>query len=299
VDQAIAQYGLVEGDRIGHGLSLGVEPKDWATRAGRIPVIMEERLFDLVWEWSWYGKQWCQPDGGRAIYLQREIEKLSGLIFGFSISPFDLEKLMKDLCDTLMLDSVSFPEGKYLSCDFENCNGRRCEGDGGSICRTWLLHLYLTKVRIFQAGRKVMWIDPFNEANILAVLQSELRRKIGALGIVVEVNPTSNLLIGDLSELSKHPLWRLRPPTDDGDAPPVSVCIGSDDPVIFGTSLPEEYQSLCDAMILAGLSEEEARQWIDRTRQTGLESRFTLPRSRRGSIVLTFNTQNPSQPMPI
>ena len=299
VDQAIEQYGLLEGDRIGHGLSLGVEPKDWATRAGRIPVIMEERLFDLVWEWSWYGKQWCQPDGGRAVYLQREIEKLSERIFALTLTPFDLEKLMQDLCNTSMLGSVGFPEGKSCMCDFENCNGLRCSGDGGSICRTWLLHRYLTSVSLFQTGRQVMWIDPFNEANVLAVLQSELRRKLGALGIVVEVNPTSNLLIGDLSDLSKHPLWRLRPPTDDGDAPPVSVCIGSDDPVIFGTSLPEEYQSLCDAMILAGLSEEEARQWIDRTRQTGLESRFTLPRSRRGSIVMTFNTQNPSQPMPI
>jgi len=299
VDQAIQHFGLVEGDRIGHGLSLGVDPNDWATRAGRIPVLKEERLFDLVWEWSWYGKQWCQPDGGRAVYLQREIARLSEQIFGLSITPFDLEKLLQDLCNTSMLDNVGFPAGQSLQCNFENCDGRRCNEYGGGICRLWLLHRYLTSVSLFQSGRQVMWLDPFNEAGVLSILQSELRRKVGSLGIVVEVNPTSNLLIGDLSELKKHPLWRLRPPRDEGDAPPVSICIGSDDPVIFGTSLPEEYQSLSDAMILSGLSEEEARQWLDRTRQTGLESRFTLPRSQRGSIIMMFNIDYPSELMPI
>ena len=49
-------------------------------------------------------------------------------------------------------------------------------------------------------ARKIIWIDPADEADILATLQADLRRKVGARGITVEVNPTSNLLIGDLDE---------------------------------------------------------------------------------------------------
>jgi len=71
------------------------------------------------------------------------------------------------------------------------------------------------------------------------------------------VNPTSNLLIGNLGDLTVHPLWRLRPPREGDGAPPVSVCIGSDDPVVFGSNLRQEYQILCDAMTLAGLSDED------------------------------------------
>ena len=44
----------------------------------------------------------------------------------------------------------------------------------------------------------------------------------------------------------------------------------------FNSALPQEYQCLWDAMKLAGLSDEEARQWLDRTRPCSLENRFTL-----------------------
>ncbi len=112
------------------------------------------------------------------------------------------------------------------------------------------------------------------------------------------MNPTSNLLIGDLHDLTSHPLWRLRPPREAvGCGPPVSVCIGSDDPVTFGTELRQEYQLLHDSLLLSGFSDEEARRWIDRTRASGLESRFSVPRTRRYSLRY-FRSRN-SSPEPI
>jgi hypothetical protein len=56
----------------------------------------------------------------------------------------------------------------------------------------------------------------------------------------------------------------------------LSICIGSDDPLTFATTLPHEYQLLFDALILMGRSHEEAVKWIDNTRETGMQSRFTL-----------------------
>jgi hypothetical protein len=96
--------------------------------------------------------------------------------------------------------------------------------------------------------------------------------------VVVEVNPSSNLLIGDLRDLERHPLWRLSPPRDSALTPPLSVCIGSDDPVTFATTLREEYQRLIDALVMGGHSQEEAERWLDRVREQGRTSRFTLPR---------------------
>lgn len=146
--------------------------------------------------------------------------------------------------------------------------------------RPTLLEIWLTNAEVFNRGREIVWVEPAEERLALAYLQAELRHKLGRLGIVVEINPTSNLLIGDLEDLTRHPMWRLRPPRPlKRDIPPVSVCIGSDDPLTFNSNLRQEYQCLADAMTLAGLSEEESRIWLDRTRAAGLESRFTVPRA--------------------
>ncbi len=70
-------------------------------------------------------------------------------------------------------------------------------------------------------------------------------------------------------------MWRLRPPRGDGDAPAVPVCIGSDDPITFATTLPAEYQLVEDALREAGLSATEATAWIEETRRQGMASRFS------------------------
>jgi hypothetical protein len=61
------------------------------------------------------------------------------------------------------------------------------------------------------------------------------------------------------------------------DVSPLSVCIGSDDPLTFATTLPHEFQLLFDALILREYSHEEAMKWIDEARGAGMQSRFTLP----------------------
>ncbi|MGH8657203.1 MAG: hypothetical protein ACREV4_01580 [Gammaproteobacteria bacterium] len=265
VDEAVRRLGLREGDRIGHGLALGVEPREWAERAGRIPMAREERLFDLAWEWAWYAHESIDPPSGRAPMLEREIARLSKEVFDASVSPFDFEMFVDLLYNERWLSLTAFPNGLAR---------RR-----GRLDRPVPVpERYLRDPAVFMQGREIEWVDPSLEGEVLVLLQAGIRQKLGQRGIAVEVNPSSNLLIGDLSDLTRHPLWRLRPPRSSGDAPPVSVCIGSDDPLTFATKLPQEYQLLHDALVLAGLSEAEAACWLDETRETGLRNRFTLPR---------------------
>jgi hypothetical protein len=263
VDEAVEGFELRSGDRIGHGIALGVDARDWARRAGRLPMICEERLWDLVWEWSWYGQGGHSREPGRHSFLDREIAALSERVFGRPFSPYELELVNRDLHRPGALRAIGFPNG--LSPDSVVFDKRQKR-----------LYDYLSDALLFRRGREYVWVDTASEGEVLASLQAELRQKVGALGLTVEVNPTSNLLIGNLGDLTVHPLWRLRPPREVDGAPPVSVCIGSDDPVVFGSNLRQEYQILLDAMTLAGLSDEEARQWLDRTRASGMETRFTL-----------------------
>ena len=116
-----------------------------------------------------------------------------------------------------------------------------------------------------------------SEVGALYSLQDALRRAVGARGLVVEVNPSSNLLIGDLLDLRNHPILRLHPPEPLPDAPPpVPIAVGSDDPITFSTYLLREYSLLHEAALTAGFPERVVHEWLARIRQTGMDARFTV-----------------------
>lgn len=261
-DEAIRRFEIRSNDRIGHAIALGMDPEDWARKAGQVPVRRETRLLDLAWEWSWASREGVLA-GGRHRQVEREMARLSELVFGKPVQPYELERLIEDLHDESELRAVGFCDGLPVMPELEPWSSRH------------LLLRYLTDQSLFQCGQEIEWVDPSAESAVLTDIQASVRQKLGARGIAVEVNPSSNLLIGDFTDLTRHPLWRLYPPKASAGASPVSICIGSDDPLTFATCLPEEYQFVFDALLLAGLSDEEALDWVDRVRRSGLEHRFT------------------------
>lgn len=273
VDEAVRYLGLCEGDRIGHGVALGIDATRWCRAAGRLPVMREERLLDLSWEWTCYSRFEVAADVDRLAWIEREVPRLSDAMFGERLTPYDVECLVSQLHREDALRRLGFPSGNAFSFDDEIDDGA---DDWKQAERR--VRAYLTSPRLFRAGRAIEWVDPFSEAPAIERLQSYLRHRIASLGLCVEVNPSSNLLIGNLGDLTRHPLWRLRPPRPTPELPPVSICIGSDDPITFATNLRQEYMLLHDAMILADLTYDEAKAWLNDVRQSGLESRFTIPR---------------------
>jgi adenosine deaminase len=114
------------------------------------------------------------------------------------------------------------------------------------------------------------------EVEALTAVQNGLRRGIAQSGIVVEVNPSSNLLIGDLLDLRNHPILRLFPPVPEPDGPPpVMIALGSDDPLTFSTQLLREYTLLHQAASAAGYPERAVQDWLESIRRTGMDARFT------------------------
>lgn len=75
---------------------------------------------------------------------------------------------------------------------------------------------------------------------VRAIEDADLVRKLAGDGIVLEVNPGSNLALGLYPDWAGHPVARLR---DAG----VSVTLSTDDPPYFDTSLPAEYKALAGA----------------------------------------------------
>jgi hypothetical protein len=141
----------------------------------------------------------------------------------------------------------------------------------------------------------VCWVDPENEATAIDRIGTSLREEISHLGLAVEINPTSNLLIGDLSDLNAHPLWRISPPVRDPVTTKLAITIGSDDPIIFNSSLPQEYQRLYDALLLAGLSDADVLAWLDGVRQTGLDRKFTTSVPAHSDDLWVWQDPNPQR----
>ena len=146
------------------------------------------------------------------------------------------------------------------------------------------LERYMTSSGVYRRCREVIWVEAADDHDAVTELQRLVRNRYASTGITIEVNPISNLMVGDLTDLTGHPLWRLAPGLGDEFGATLRMCVGSDDPLPFATNLPEEYQFLYDSLLLAGQSHAAARRWIDQIRETGMESRFTQPMSAVDSV---------------
>jgi hypothetical protein len=285
LDEAINNLGLKNNDRLGHALALGVDPSVWCRRVARVIQAREERLFDLIWEWSWYlGKH--RPKG----YLKNEITRLAGSIFGSidgaSYTPEDLVEFIKLLHDQEALKDQGFPSRPALRARHSRLlaeyDGNRKES---KFRARILLIAYLSDEAVWQRGRIPEEIDVLSDRHeraALCGLQHTLRMKVKSQSLTIEVNPSSNLLVGDLGNFMGHPLWRLRPVTRWSrfrNRPTLRICVGSDDPMTFATRLRHEYQLLCDAIILKGYNRKVAMKWIEGVRKIGIDSKFTLTRN--------------------
>ena len=284
LDDSIRYLGLEENDRIGHAVALGLDPMSWFDRAGRIVQTREERLFDLVWEWDCYADRGVDVESERLAYVEHNIARIGGAIFGdnveISLTPEDLSLFSKLLHREQELKNAGFPDRSwYLTPEATDSKT--------TLYKSWrVMREYLCNTQVWWNGRgqeTIVFDDLEHERVALARLQSALRHRVGKLGLTVEVNPSSNLMVADLGLLEDHPIWRLMPYQPMDDIPPLSVCIGSDDPLTFATTLPHEYQLLFDTIVLSGQSHEVALDWLDKAREAGMRARFTLPRAKNRS----------------
>ena len=276
--------------RLGHAVALGLDPRSWADSVGSILMPAEERLWDLVWEWRLYSRYRIQPEfaaaapPGRVDVVRNQIDALSDQVYGrpgyrveelaeahhllhrFLVPPF---------VDRAVVDGGfgSFTQGaqriRHWTRPSPSVQGARRVGQILATC--------FESEAVFRRGQALIDVAiDSGEVAALAAVQHALRCGMAQNGTVVEVNPSSNLLIGDLLDLRNHPILRLFPPqAEPGDPPPVMIALGSDDPLTFSTQLLREYTLLHQAACAAGYPERVVQDWLDTIRRTGMDARFT------------------------
>ncbi|MBZ4329470.1 hypothetical protein NR800_10725 [Corallococcus interemptor] len=273
------------GGRLGHAIALGLEPQQWAESVGTVMMPAEDRLWDLVFEWRLYSQYRMPPEfraeapPSRTPKVENTLRDLSEFIFGRAIPPAVLAEAHHVL-HQLWCWPVGREDRDLGLTTFTRALGRlRWHEVHQAVHVCHLLEHYREDEAVYRRGQHLVDVAlDSSEVQALRAVQDGMRRGVGARGIVVEVNPSSNLLIGNLMDLRNHPILRLFPPqVQEGAPPPVPIAVGSDDPLTFSTYLLREYSLLYEAAMGAGYPERDVHTWLTHIRQTSMDARFTTP----------------------
>jgi len=246
-----------------------------------VPMTRGERLFDLIW-----ARQRILNNitglNSHLPQIEQELRAIATIVFGRTLQLDELHELFLHLHSTSSLQAAGFPDGAAPL--------------GNLPPQLILLRDWLSDQAVYNRSAEIHCVSTSNDAPLLRGIQDWLRAQIGGTGIVIEINPTSNLLVGNLSDITHHPLWRLSSPDPQKRGNSLRICLGSDDPVTFATNLPEEYQLLADSITRAGHSAQDADRWIEEAREAGITSRFTI--STPGEVSFALKVPPiPSSPM--
>ena len=127
-------------------------------------------------------------------------------------------------------------------------------------------------------------------------LQDAMMREVNSKKLIIETNPSSNVLIGTFKDYCLHPIFRfnnrkLLPHLDSTGGPDkvqLNVCVNTDDLGVFDTNLEFEYALLYEALqkrresseIVSGVSgcrysDNDILDYLDDLREMGLKAVFS------------------------
>ncbi|MEO5366603.1 MAG: hypothetical protein H7831_09665 [Magnetococcus sp. WYHC-3] len=273
---------LRRGERIGHGLILGLDLEWWVKRNPQACIPWGEWWDDLIWEWylihsgqmegDLHGvesdlerlrRKWskqCQESGSKVDCLEA----------GGRVSWHDhyLAYARRYNHDALSRDGLLPEGGEWLSKE-RLLPLRQSQDPVRRMHATYLLD-----PQHWQAGQTLHWLETSKYLERWKRLQSWMVQETNRRGVVVEICPSSNTYISTLNDAAKHPIFQLCPPQKPGLLP---VCVNSDDPLTFNTDVYKEYILLYQSALRQGYPDHVARDWLERLHRMGMDYTF-IPR---------------------
>lgn len=281
--EAVHYFKFHAGDRIGHGLALGTEPLEWYKKNNTVILPRIEALENYVWAYKILSIYSNNQDFTNSQYLRHRINELSKEIVpnyipvenwveaydGLFLAGF--EKLMneyKRVCgDCEECYNNDFDDLKSICHILHKSNNKSTILDKQDILNMYHCAKQNTKMR-----EPIHYKIPEQEIKIVIEVQKILKQMISDKGIVIEANPNSNVTIGDIDILDKHPLYNIS--STNYDYGSILTCINSDNPGIFNTNVINEIGFIYFTMIEKGIGRELCTQWIERLRDCGMKYSF-------------------------
>lgn len=273
--EAVLFLELSHGDRIGHGVALGIDVEKWYQTHGKITLPRQNKLDNIAW----------------MLYMIRHwgIETTTAY---YQELTTEFEKLYLELYEEESPGIKAYMEAWqmrgddpecYFSHDPEEKNIHAITRWGRSRIRDKELYkehakkgdkVYKIYHRYhFDTALKRRALESVTQefkqefkgeyVKLVKQLQVRMRSRIAERGIAVESCPSSNFLISNLDEFKEIPTFQLFPIQENAEEGLIrlNVCINTDDQGVFYTSLTKEYTML--AAIMREAKENGVRKYSD------------------------------------
>lgn len=268
IDEAITFLELRQGDRLGHALALGVDPALHCECKSNVVVMSKQNLLDnmvwLLYRTPELGVS-LQPDQRERI--RQHAERAFEEIYGDAVRRNGWQVSLRDYYDSMLLrgdDPECYRTMKFVQpTPFEDAYGNyalRTTDPRLSFLRAnervvGLYYLYHFGADERRRGLEAICHETgVEEYSLMSDLQEAMMDLVENKGLIIECNPSSNVLIGTFKRYECHPMFRFNHGSlawqglDRHKVHQLKVCINTDDLGIFDTSLEFEY-----AMILRAL----------------------------------------------
>ncbi|WLG16687.1 hypothetical protein [Bacillus cereus] len=265
IDEVIEHFQYRSGDRIGHGIVLGVPAVRWAKKHKVVILPKHEYLDNLLWLWGLNRKH------NLSIHIENlelKILKIAEEVY-MDLEGLDVFKLWKNYRE-------KFNYSNWSNDEAQDCSKVQCPLLKKEHEKRWDLTglKYAQHCSYYneQLSRPIQIEINDDEVATIQSIQDFIKGKISREGIVVETNPSSNIAIGEMEHIFEHYIHNLNQVSSTSDS--IKVTINTDDPIVFNTNISNEYAYIFYSLIEKGFSREQAITWIDKIRKNGITSSF-------------------------
>lgn len=290
LSEAMEFYKLHTGDRLGHGLVLGIDLDRWFSRHSLITIPRLEWLENCLWAWE-IAAHSPAAEGLAPFskFLEAQIMFSANAIYG-TLDGITAEKLayayhskalgFQDLSDMARewariyrpvdprcVDCLTCSDARFFPCACWTGQAVPLWWSEDSLALSHHCRYYKNKM-----AEEILWEPNDREIDLVKALQAYLRRRVAMRGIILEENPSSNAVIGEMDGVLYHPICGLRAP--EGPEARVITSVNTDDPSVFSASVANEHALVYFALIHQGHSVEDALAAVDEMRRVGVNSSF-------------------------
>lgn len=276
MDETIKFLKFRAGDRIGHGIALGVSAIRWKEENPVIVIPQIEMLENYLWAYDLLSSNYEDFNPSIITFLENKIYKLFSQIYSVEEKSYSVEILLEFYRRQFIEEKDNFKDcNKEEYCDLVGTK----DFDVKKLLKTKHCKLYLLKM-----------YKPINvevtdqDVEIINIVQKMIKENFSKTGIVLEVNPTSNHIIGFGDTMRDHHAYKLS--SLNFDSSKISICVNSDDPSVFNTNVSNELAYLYHGMVDKGICKDEAISWIQKLRENGMRYSFIRRRDTDKKILM-------------
>lgn len=281
IEESVLFLNLGNGDRIGHGVAMGIDAFKYYSERHYTLVLPKQCLLDNVaWILTKMDYYSIIDEWGLRGRLDSVFDRIVRELYNRTVSYrqyYDSWLLRGDKPDLnfngLKDDLHSYDYNDYTM-DIRNAHNNKIAQE--------LFISYHYDSNVWIKGKQVeeYKILP-SDVKIIAELQKYIRKMIATKEIAVETNPTSNLKITDVRRYADHPILKMNSRELIPGSEELYVSINTDDQGVMATSLEKEFSIMAlalekevDADGNPVYNRKDILNWLDEVRKMGYERSF-------------------------